>query len=61
MRTFNTFNGLDLSPCPFCNSPHVVVVTDKDNDYLVECEACAAGGPPEAYSERAIQAWNKRV
>jgi len=62
-----------ILPCPFCGGEARSVSTTYGNGDMVECQLCAASGPPVMYGgdesgeytsryyNQAVSSWNARV
>lgn len=51
-----------IQPCPFCGDDEPVAVTEGEPGHessYVACMTCAAAGPPDAESAKAIEMWNR--
>jgi hypothetical protein len=55
---------VELQPCPFCSSPHVMMwVSQKDGEKCCcgFCEGCQAEGPHANTEEGSARLWNTRA
>jgi len=50
---------LNLKPCPYCKSTHVLIYVYHDTKYKqVKCETCKASGPKTEEEIDAVRRWN---
>ena len=53
---------LELNPCPFCGSDHIIWSLGKGMNHGVMCAECGAGfGAFHKTKEEVARKWNRRV